>query len=62
MSAQSMWSEPLGIDEYHVLPIDDLREHSVSSNCWCDPDCGDGVFVHHALDQRETYENGRPKQ
>lgn len=52
------------LDTYHVLPINDLREHSESADCWCEPrveDKGTSVIViHHALDGREAYEEGRP--
>ena len=47
---------------YHVVPLGDFREHEVSTRCWCKP-VRDGeepnVWVHNALDERETYENGR---
>jgi hypothetical protein len=49
---------------YHVVPIDDLREHDLSWTCWCQPrpdtECDD-VCVHNAMDQREQYEEGRKK-
>lgn len=47
---------------YHVVPINDLYEHIVSSNCWCRPtrDCEEhNVWVHNSADGREeTYEKG----
>jgi hypothetical protein len=46
----------------HVVPVNDLREHIASKDCWCKPTEEDGwpdVFVHHAMDKREEYENGR---
>jgi hypothetical protein len=45
--------------DVHVSPLDDLRPHDVPT-CWCCPErrgeC-DNVVVHHALDQRELYED-----
>jgi nicotinamide mononucleotide adenylyltransferase len=51
-------------NDLHVLPIDDLREHSASRRCWCRPTPDDEephVFVHHAMDGREQYERGERK-
>jgi hypothetical protein len=48
------------IDGNHVLPVDDLREHSVTL-CWCRPLDYDGVVVHNSLDGREHYEHGDRK-
>lgn len=52
---------------YHVLPIDDLREHEESPACWCQPtvqteDSETGepyrapLVVHNSLDGRELVE------
>lgn len=46
----------------HVIPINDLREHQCDTQCWCQPVIDDDVCVHNALDQRETYEQGRKPQ
>jgi hypothetical protein len=46
----------------HVIPLDDLREHTASVGCWCKPteDCEwPDVWVHHSMDRREDYENGK---
>jgi hypothetical protein len=48
------------IDGNHVVPVDDLREHSVSG-CWCRPTDDDGLTVHNSLDGREFYERGERK-
>ena len=46
----------------HVYPLNDLREHEMSKECWCRPDVDeDGVCVHNALDGREAYEIGERK-
>ena len=44
-----------------VIPTLDLREHERSSRCWCCPTWDEGVVVHHSMDRREEYENGRRK-
>ena len=48
--------------DIHVMPINDLREHENSTSCWCHPiedeECF-GVWVHHSMDKREEYEEGR---
>lgn len=52
-------------DVWHVIPLNDLREHDPSEDCWCKPtlddDGDDYVFLHHALDGRELYETGERK-
>lgn len=46
---------------YHVVPLGDIKEHKVSASCWCQPthDEEDNIWVHHAMDERESYEQGR---
>lgn len=50
----------------HVVPLGDFREHTVNEPCWCNPTLDTGeewghdiVFVHHSMDKREEYEQGR---
>lgn len=44
---------------YHIIPTNDLREHSTDSTCWCRPEeHEDGLIVHNAMDGREQYETG----
>lgn len=45
----------------HVMPINDLREHEFK-DCWCNPtyDEENHIYIHHSMDKREEYENGRP--
>jgi hypothetical protein len=50
-----------GIGPYHVYPLDDLREHELSLDCWCKPYDDEGVIVHNSMDQREKYETGERK-
>lgn len=44
----------------HVIPSDDLREHTTESTCQCDPKLkmheGEMVFVHQSYDGREYME------
>lgn len=47
--------------ETHVLPVDDLRPHDFTSQCWCRPvevDDEPDVWAHNSLDGREDYESG----
>ena len=53
-------SDPGG-DAFHVVPIDDLREHDLDMSCWCHPVDDEGVIVHNSMDGREDYETGRRK-
>jgi hypothetical protein len=50
-------------EKLHVVPIDDLREHSSDSDvpCWCRPEDDDGVIVHNSMDGREKFETGERK-
>ena len=46
----------------HVMPTHDLREHYASLLCWCNPtidEDSDRVAIHHAMDKREEYEEGK---
>jgi hypothetical protein len=42
---------------HHVIPVNDLREHSLTE-CWCYPLDDEGLSVHNSLDGRELYERG----
>lgn len=50
-------------EHIHVVPLNDLREHVASTDCWCKPteDAWPDVWVHHAMDKREEYEEGKEK-
>lgn len=45
---------------YHVLPVNDLKEHEESSTCACCPkliiENGEMIFVHNSYDGREFLE------
>ena len=46
----------------HTYPKSDLREHETDGKpCWCNPTIEEGGYhiVHHSMDQREEYEQGR---
>ena len=46
----------------HTIPLGDLREHVSLPTCWCHPtqDADEpGLWVHHAMDLREEYEEQR---
>ena len=50
------------MSEYHVLPTEDLRDHVQAKDCWCCPirdDEESNVWIHHSMDRREEYEEGR---
>lgn len=55
-------------DIWHVVPVNDLREHETSGwlhgvRCWCCLEVMEEgrLIVHNALDQRERYETGELK-
>lgn len=51
---------------YHVLPINDLRDHVEAEDCWCEPrieeDDGGTVVIHNSMDGRELVETGERKR
>lgn len=50
------------MNEIHVVPSNDLREHDTSRNCWCHPTADQeepGIWLHNSMDRREhTKEKG----
>lgn len=49
-------------DRFHVIPVNDLREHSTDKPCWCRPKEDEhGVIVHNSMDGREKFETGERK-
>jgi hypothetical protein len=50
-------------EPYHVVPINDLREHvEDGTRCWCKPTVDeDGLIVHNSMDGREKFETGERK-
>jgi len=53
------WLASIAREGQHVMPVDDLREHHAHETCWCKPTNDEGVWMHHAMDRREEYEDGR---
>ncbi len=52
----------------HIVPVNDLKEHDATMECWCQPTLDDGedwghekIFVHHSADGREAFETGLRK-
>ena len=46
------------IQDGHVIPLDDLSNHTFDEQCLCDPELNeDGVIIHNAYDKREQYES-----
>lgn len=49
---------------WHVVPLNDLREHQANGSCFCKPTLdvadvyGPGVWVHNSMDGREAFETG----
>lgn len=41
-------------NRWHVIPVNDLREHEATPACWCKPtpDEEHDMFVHNAMDRR----------
>ena len=53
------------MSDIHTYPLNDLREHEMNRACWCHPtpdDEFDELVLHHAMDERESYEQGRKLQ
>jgi hypothetical protein len=46
----------------HIVPVNDLREHITDGNpCWCHPIYDEelNIAIHHSMDLREQFEEGR---
>ena len=50
-----MWATIEFHDSVHVVPIDDIKEHSLD-NCECGVKYNDGVYIHNSYDKRELLE------
>ena len=50
-----MWATIEHHDSVHVVPIDDINEHSLD-NCECGVKYSDGVYIHNSYDKREVLE------
>ena len=38
---------------WHVVPLNDSRDHESSHKCWCKPYKDDGVWIHRSEYRRE---------
>lgn len=50
------------LDQYHIVPVNDLREHTAAPDCFCHPIRDEEeptVWIHNSLDGREAFEPGR---
>ena len=49
------------VEIYHVYPLDDLKEHEETRDCWCCPGVEEYddriLIVHNSLDRWEEYED-----
>lgn len=48
----------------HVIPLDDLKDHTEDMSCWCNPKThieDTSVVIHNSMDRRELYESGELK-
>lgn len=61
------WAVVPGYDGQHAVPVQDLRVHVVSADCWCKPvdkaegdlDFEGSYWAHNSMDRREhTIEQG----
>ena len=53
------------MSDLHTYPLNDLRDHVLSRDCWCHPTLDDEFpehVLHHSMDERESYEQGRQLQ
>ena len=48
----------------HVVPINDLKEHQLIAECWCNPTLDDEYMIatHNSADNREAFERGERKE
>jgi len=47
----------------HIYPVEDMKPHVLDGDtCWCCPCVEDDLVIHNAMDERETYEQGRKLQ
>ena len=53
------------LDDFHIIPINDLKEHLRNQNCWCNPEVKEDfppyLVIHNSLDKREYCEIDNPK-
>lgn len=49
-----------GGDVTHIIPTEDIRDHTLRGDCWCDPrlDYEYWIAIHNSADGREQFETG----
>ncbi len=47
----------------HIIPTEDIRDHTLRGDCWCDPrlDYENRIATHNSADGREQFETGQRK-
>jgi hypothetical protein len=47
----------------HIIPVEDIREHALRDDCWCEPrlDYEHWIATHNSADGREQFETGARK-
>lgn len=51
------WHGQETADRFHVLPVNDLRDHEETAECWCNPRIAEHLVIHNSLDRREIFED-----
>lgn len=50
----------MSAEDIHVVPLDDLKEHTLSADCECDPIVQVAgarlIYIHNSWDHREFFE------
>ena len=39
--------------DWHIIPVNDLREYEANGSCWCKPTLDEGVWLRHSMDGRQ---------
>lgn len=57
------WRNTQESTKWHIIPMDDDKEHQVSLECWCCPELDeeDNLIIHNSADGRELFERGERK-
>lgn len=65
ISAGLGWMHVATDDGQHSIPVNDIKPHVFSADCWCRPEdvadesCDEPVWSHNSMDRREhTIEQG----
>lgn len=61
MSATVQHPRDQEMERWHIVPVNDWREHEPSCVCWCHPqpdEIDERVMLHNAMDQRDKLVRG----